>query len=190
MSSQIIWNGETGTRSLPSDRSSVLVRTCRRVAPGESRLHVVHLALQFLHLLEGFVFEAELVLQLPPRLRPRSRKHEVTRVLSSVDLKFFFVFFSVVCLWLQLVRPPPKLSSTLWRIAMKLSTGIHGFQRRNNPDSFTFSLAPPWGWHLQSWVRFRVTHKMMHPPFYRHSFHNAIVYFTLTGITIYKMNNK
>lgn len=28
------------------------------------------------------------------------------------------------------------------------------------------------------------------PPFYRHSFHNAIVYFTLTGITIYKMNNK
>lgn len=68
------------------------VRTCRRVAPGESRLHVVHLALQFLHLLEGFVFEAELVLQLPPRLRPRSRKHEVTRVLSSVDLKVFFCF--------------------------------------------------------------------------------------------------
>ena len=86
MSSQIIWNGKTEQYPAEAHCVSLLMCTWCGGAAGESRLHVVHLVLQFVHSLKGFLFEAELPLQLPPHLHP----HNQVRTISL----FIFMFLA------------------------------------------------------------------------------------------------
>lgn len=64
-------------RGTARKRSVSKVGTCGGGASGESCcLHVTYSALQPLHLLEGLLFEAELLLQLTPHLRLRQQTQE------------------------------------------------------------------------------------------------------------------